>query len=226
MKNPRHNAAKSPPTVITMKHSLSLQSQAFRTPEAKADALLACLADSADHDYIGEPISQLEHALQAAASGSRVGAPDEVVLAALFHDVGHLIAPDAPQMDGLGVVSHEELGAELLLEFGCSENMADLVRCHVEAKRYLCHKNPKYHARLSDASRGTLAWQGGPMTSGEAAAFEDKPTFKHILALRSWDEQAKIVDANVPSLASYRAMLIAHLNRHEATNLRTKTAPS
>jgi 2-amino-1-hydroxyethylphosphonate dioxygenase (glycine-forming) len=199
-----------------MNQTYALQAQEFTTAEAKADALLGYLAESAGHDYIGEPISQLEHALQAAAAGARVGAPDEVVLAALFHDLGHLIAPGAPQMDGLGVVSHEDLGADLLLDFGSSEIMADLVRCHVEAKRYLCYKNPKYLAQLSPASRGTLAWQGGPMTAAGASSFELRPAFKYILALRSWDEQAKIINADVPDLASYRSMLVDHLKRHDA----------
>ena len=61
------------------------------------------------------------------------------------------------------------LADAFLEEHGCSSRVGKLVEAHVQAKRYLCFKNPKYFARLSDASRGTLAWQGGPMSETEAA---------------------------------------------------------
>ena len=124
-------------------------------------------------DYIGEPISQLGHALQCAHWAKKQGADDEVILAALFHDIGHLIDASAPQMDGLGVINHEGLGRAFLEEHGCSERVGKLVEAHVQAKRYLCFKNPKYYARLSEASKGTLAWQGGPMSETEATTLSE-----------------------------------------------------
>lgn len=171
---------------------------------------------AAIHDeYIGEDISQLEHALQCAHWAHKNKAPDEVVLAALFHDIGHLIAPDAPQMDGLGVVDHENIGARFLLENGCSTRMAKLVASHVEAKRYLCHRKPAYYKRLSDASKGTLEWQGGPMNEEQAIAFETSPDFKFFLSLRSWDELAKDPDADVPKIDFYVPMLTQHIETQE-----------
>lgn len=41
-------------------------------------------------DYIGEPVSQIEHMSQTAQQAMAEGFDDEVVLAAFFHDIGHL----------------------------------------------------------------------------------------------------------------------------------------
>jgi predicted HD phosphohydrolase len=67
-----------------------------------------------DSDYIGEPVSQIEHMSQAAELAMAEGFDDEVVLAAFFHDIGHICADSAPNMGGFGVVSHERLGADYL----------------------------------------------------------------------------------------------------------------
>ena len=200
-----------------MSPQIPLDPARYPTNEARARALLRCLQDSTTMDYIGEPISQLEHALQAAACGVLTRASTEVILGALFHDIGHLIAPEAPTMEGRGVVNHEGIGADLLLRFGCSEDVACLVRYHVQAMRYLCFKKPRYLARLSEASLGTLAWQGGPMTTKEAHEFEAHPHFTDILTVRAWDEQAKDPKATVPPLEYYQPLLIQHLNRSHPT---------
>jgi len=144
-------------------------------------------------DYIGEPVSQLEHMSQAAERAIAQGADDEVVVAAFFHDIGHLCVPRtaANNLHGLGTVSHEQIGANFLREKGFPERVAMLVENHVQAKRYLTAKNPDYFARLSDASKKTLEYQGGSMTDEEAARFERSPLFNDSLQLRLWDEEAK-----------------------------------
>ena len=145
-------------------------------------------------EYIGEQVSQLEHAAQAAHFAlEEPGTPEAVVLGALLHDVGHLL-PGLPQMAGdLGVRRHEEYGAEFLRALGLHRDSCAVVRGHVQAKRYLCWRTPAYHAQLSPASRGTLAQQGGPMTEAEATAFEADPLFTAIVKMRTWDEKAKVV---------------------------------
>ena len=182
---------------------------------AAVDEVLGVLAASEAQDYIGEAVSQLEHALQCAHFARQSRADDEVVLAALMHDIGHLLDPDAPSMDGLGVIDHERLGADFLRARGFSETVARLVQGHVQAKRYLTYAKPSYAARLSSASRGTLDWQGGPMSAQEAHIFESDPLFKTILALRTWDERAKEVDLEVSGLGAYRGPMEAHLRRVE-----------
>ncbi|WP_460951063.1 phosphonate degradation HD-domain oxygenase [Pseudomonas marginalis] len=149
-------------------------------------------------DYIGEPVSQLEHMSQAAQLAMAEGVDDEVVLAAFFHDIGHLCGQGGENMDGYGVVSHERLGADYLRRAGFSERMAKLVEYHVQAKRYLTFVQPDYYARLSEASRRTLVYQGGVMSAEEARAFEQDPLCALSLRMRHWDEQAKGV--NVPVL--------------------------
>lgn len=149
-------------------------------------------------DYIGEPVSQIEHMSQAAQRAMAEGFDDEVVLAAFFHDIGHLCGQGADNMGGYGVVSHERLGADYLRRAGFSERMAKLVEYHVQAKRYLTFSQPDYYARLSEASRRTLAYQGGVMSADEAHSFEQDPLCVVSLRMRHWDEQAK--ELNVPVL--------------------------
>lgn len=164
-------------------------------------------------DYVGEAVTQEQHALQAAKFAVDSRSDEETVLAALLHDTGHLIGlqdPTLKQMDGgLGTVDHERLGASWLVSLGFSLKTAELVRRHVDAKRYLCLKNPAYHAKLSEASKGTLIQQGGPMGAEEAAQFEDDPLMDTIIKMRTWDENAKVVDPpfHVPELETYRAMV-------------------
>ncbi len=177
------------------------------------DDLLALLARSKDEPYIGEAVSQLEHALQTADLAARAGAGEALVAAALLHDVGHLGAPpEAPRMSGLGVADHERIGAEILRAAGFEEDVCALVSAHVLAKRWLVLRRPAYRAKLSEASIGTLAHQGGPLSEEEAAAFERMPFFEVALRLRAWDEQAKVVAWSGPDLASYRPLL-RHLLR-------------
>ncbi|WP_447761924.1 phosphonate degradation HD-domain oxygenase [Pseudomonas moraviensis] len=142
-------------------------------------------------DYIGEPVSQLEHMSQAAELAMAEGCDDEVVLAAFFHDIGHLCAEGADNMGGYGVVSHEPLGADYLREAGFSERLARLVEYHVQAKRYLTLREPGYYAQLSEASRRTLEYQGGVMSEAEADAFAADPLCALSLRIRRWDELAK-----------------------------------
>ena len=108
-------------------------------------------------DYIGEPVSQLEHMCQCAQLAEAAGAADDVILAAFFHDIGHLYAVAFPQetiahMDTIGVVDHESLGAAYLLNLGFSEKIASLVKSHVAAKRYLTYHYTEYYNQLSEAS--------------------------------------------------------------------------
>ena len=166
-------------------------------------------AQSGDDAYFGEPITQLEHALQCAQLAEKAGADEETVVAAFLHDIGHLLPPELAggYMDGYGTVDHERLGADFLRARGFSEKVAQLIEHHVNAKRYLVFKNPKYFARLSKASLKTLAFQGGPMTAEEATTFETNPYFNGILQLRTWDEQAKIPGLPTPGINYYLSIV-------------------
>ncbi len=149
-------------------------------------------------DYIGEPVSQLEHMSQSAQLAIDEGYDDEVVLASFFHDIGHICVMQNQDnsMDGYGVKSHEKIGADFLRAKGFPETIAKLVEYHVHAKRYLTYKYPAYYAHLSEASKKTLEFQGGVMHDGEAEAFQKDPLFETSILMRNWDDLAK--EANRP----------------------------
>lgn len=183
-------------------------------PQAAVEQVFALYRAHGDADYIGEPVSQLEHMWQAAALAQAAGAEEEVVLAAFFHDLGHLCTvAEAPSMAGFGVVDHERLGADYLRGHGFSERLARLVESHVQAKRYLTYKYPSYRVQLSVASRATLAFQGGVMSAAEAAAFEQDPDADTMLQLRQWDEQAKVADQPVGNLDFLKELALRHLEQ-------------
>ncbi len=165
-------------------------------------------------NYIGEQISQWEHACQAAMMAQWEGCDDEVILAALLHDIGHLLVlngEEHPQMATCGTMEHEKLGADFLRVRGFSPKVAQLVESHVAAKRYLCFAQPKYYDSLSEASQKTLAFQGGPMTPTEAKQMEQNPLFTTIIRMRSWDEMAKEVDLSLTNVSVFRKMAEKHL---------------
>ncbi|RYY26586.1 MAG: HD domain-containing protein [Sphingobacteriaceae bacterium] len=184
-----------------------------KTPEAIVNEVFALYENFGDEDYIGEPVSQLEHMSQAAALAQAEGFDDEVVLAAFFHDIGHLCADasEAGSMDGMGNIDHEKLGADYLLARGFSARLAALVQGHVIAKRYLTYKYPEYYNKLSEASKTTLDFQGGVMTAEEAAAFELDENAELIIRLRYWDDQAKQTNMPVDNLGDLKSIALKHL---------------
>jgi phosphonate degradation associated HDIG domain protein len=147
-------------------------------------------------DYIGEPVSQLEHMSQSAQLAIEQGSDDEIVLAAFFHDIGHICVAQntSNSMDGYGIKRHEKVGADYLRSKGFPERIAKLVEGHVQAKRYLTYKHEEYYNSLSEASKKTLEFQGGRMSKEEADSFESDPLFETSILMRKWDELAKETD--------------------------------
>jgi putative nucleotidyltransferase with HDIG domain len=175
------------------------------------------LAQAKQREYIGEPVSQLEHALQCAKIALDAVESNEFIAAALFHDIGHLCASEeALKMGSFGIDQHHRIGAQFLAELGFPLQTTQLIEGHVEAKRYLVAKNPRYLKELSPASLETLKMQGGPMTLDELAAFEKNPFFKQMLKLRTYDDRAKELNWSVPPLSFYREMMDLLLVSREA----------
>ncbi len=195
---------------------VTLNTSAAQTPEQVVEEIMTILQSGASYDYIGEPVSQLEHALQCAHRAKNANADDETIVAALLHDIGHLLIHD--DTNGLGAADHEKIGRAYVLEKGFSKKIADLIRGHVDAKRYLTFVNPTYYERLSSASKETLVMQGGPMTEEQALEFEQQPYFKDKLLLRTWDEQSKLLNYIVDSLESYRELLLKVLTLYQAAH--------
>jgi phosphonate degradation associated HDIG domain protein len=157
--------------------------------------------------YFGEAVSQVEHALQAAHFAAEDKAPDELVLAALLHDVGHLLQQTPDDLaDWHTDARHEVIGgAWLAMRF--AREISDPVRLHVPAKRFLCATDPGYVAKLSDASIVTLKLQGGPMSAAEVAKFKAEPFYGQAVQVRRCDDRGKIAGLRTRGLDDYRQML-------------------
>jgi 2-amino-1-hydroxyethylphosphonate dioxygenase (glycine-forming) len=194
--------------------------QQTNTAEQTADEIIELYKNHGNEDYIGEPVSQIEHMCQCAQLAEANGADDETILAAFFHDIGHLVEFEDPNaivdhMDNFGIAEHEKLGRKFLLSKGFSTDVANMVASHVDAKRYLTYKFPEYYDALSEASKQTLVHQGGPMKADEAMDFEADPLCAKYIALRRWDEQAKEMNKPLPSLEIYRQLMIRHLLKQQ-----------
>jgi phosphonate degradation associated HDIG domain protein len=157
--------------------------------------------------YFGEAVSVADPCLQAAYFAQAAKAPDALVVAALLHDIGHLVGAAPDDLDEWTEDAHHELigGGWLAKRFG--PDVAEPVRLHVPAKRYLCTTDPAYFDKLSAASVVTLKLQGGPMTAPEIAAFEAKPYWREAIRVRQWDDEGKIAGLHTPDFSSYAALI-------------------
>jgi phosphonate degradation associated HDIG domain protein len=171
------------------------------------DDVMALFAEHGSNAYFGESVSMTEHALQAAHFAQAAAAPPALVLAALLHDVGHLIEA-VPQdiADWHDDAHHEESGGRWLAARFPAE-VYEPVRLHVPAKRYLCATDTHYFSTLSPASMVTLKLQGGPMTAFEVAKFETQPYHSEAVRIRRWDDQGKIAGLVTANVASYRLLI-------------------
>ncbi len=156
--------------------------------------------------YLGEDVTMSQHMLQCAQLAEQAGADDALIAAALLHDIGHYTSEFPAELALTLDNRHDRAGAAVLAPF-FPERVVACVRHHVAAKRYLCAREPGYHARLSAASQQTLALQGGPMTADEADAFARLAAFDAIVQVRRWDEAAKDPAVQTPPFAHYAACL-------------------
>ena len=106
-------------------------------------------------EYLGEPVTMGQHMLQGATLAEQNEEPDEIVVGALLHDIGHFTSEFGTfSMDDTEDRYHENAGAAVLENFFPSV-ITDCCRYHVAAKRYLCATDPQYFNKLSDAPLGT-----------------------------------------------------------------------
>jgi len=156
--------------------------------------------------YFGEPVSQLEHALQTAFQAEQEGAPNALIAAALLHDIGHLLHKLPEDIADRGVDGrHEQVGAMWLARYFPAA-VTEPIRLHVAAKRYLCSIDTEYKRQLSAASIQSLALQGGPMSDDEVREFEASAYAHEGLRLRQWDDRAKVVELKTPGLPQYQSL--------------------
>ena len=191
-----------------------------QTNELTADNIVEFLASiferRGSEEYLGEPVTVGEHMLQSATIAEQNGQPDEIVVGALLHDIGHFTSEFGTfSMQDTEDRHHEDAGAEVLEEF-FPPVVTDCCRYHVAAKRYLCATKPAYFDRLSEASVHSLNLQGGPMSTDEVAEFERNPNLKEIIAVRYLDEAGKVAGMETPDFWHFatkiQRMVDAHLS--------------
>jgi [1-hydroxy-2-(trimethylamino)ethyl]phosphonate dioxygenase len=193
-----------------LKSTSHVDSEHHRIPNARMwpmtsirDEILDILSNRATHGYGLSGVNQQQHALQAAALAERNGEPASFIVAALVHDIGHMVHdlgedPAANDIDD----KHEELGA-VWLEARFGPDVTEPVRLHVPAKRYLCATDKLYFSYLAPDSVRSLVLQGGPMSADEVRAFETSPHAAAAVRLRRLDEAAKNPRAETPPVAHF-----------------------
>ena len=171
------------------------------------EEILALYRDRGAGAYFGEPVSMTEHGLQAAFFAQEAGAPPALIVAALLHDVGHLVEEvPADLADWSRDAGHERVGGHWLASRFPAE-VSEPVRLHVPAKRYLLATDADYFAQLSPASVVTLRLQGGPMSAPEARRFEAERFHAEAILVRRCDDRGKVAGLKIPPLADYARMI-------------------
>ena len=153
--------------------------------------------------YSGEPVTQLEHALQTAHLAEQSDAGDDLVTACLLHDLGHLLNEQGETPSLRGIDDTHQYFALPFLRGLLPAATLDAIRLHVDAKRYLCFANASYFDKLSADSKRSLALQGGVFTAPQAEAFLAQAGARDAVLLRQWDDLAKQADWRTPSLAHF-----------------------
>jgi phosphonate degradation associated HDIG domain protein len=169
-----------------------------------AAGMLAALIEGKGEGRYGlSDINQREHALQAAWLAERSGCDGALIVAALLHDIGHLVHDFGENPAAEGVDDrHEQIGYDFLRHhFG--PEVTEPVRLHVAAKRYLCATEPDYRGRLSPDSVLSLSLQGGPMDEQEAEVFAALPHASAAVRLRRLDEAAKAIGLVTPPVMHF-----------------------
>ena len=169
------------------------------------DDIEAIFLRRGDEQYSGEPVTQLQHAKQSATLAESAGADDELVTAALLHDLGHLVQDlgETPSLRGVDDL-HQFIALPFLRGL-FSDRVLGAVQGHVDAKRYLCATRPGYLQALSADSQRSLVLQGGVFDAAQAAAFIAQPGAEEAVRLRLWDDQAKSATMVTPPLAHFIA---------------------
>ena len=177
-------------------------------PSEPIETIVRIFNDRGNDRYGVECVSQREHAIQAALLAESAGLDQTQIVAALLHDIGHILYDsDLPKSSDQDLNDfHEAKAYEWLLHhFG--KRVADPVRLHVAAKRYLCTRESDYVKVLSPTSLKSFYDQGGLMSSDELCQFENEPFYREAQMLRRWDDLAKEESKKIPSIENFVPLL-------------------
>ncbi|MFZ6690389.1 phosphonate degradation HD-domain oxygenase [Undibacterium sp. SXout20W] len=160
--------------------------------------IIALFERRGDEQYDGEPVTQLQHALQSAALAEEAGASDELIVAALLHDIGHLLHDIGPTPTSFGKDDVHQYRCLPYMRFLFGDAVLEPIKLHVDAKRYLCAVEPAYYNSLSADSKRSLALQGGVFNREQADEFINRAFAADAIALRRWDDAAKSATKQTP----------------------------
>ncbi|KVO19808.1 phosphohydrolase [Burkholderia ubonensis] len=163
--------------------------------------------------YSGEPVTQLEHALQSGLLAEEAGADDALVAAAFLHDLGHLLNRQGETPSARGIDDLHQYYVLPFLRPLLPDAVLEPIRLHVDAKRCLCRTDAGYFESLSPDSVRSLALQGGVFSEEEAAAFLRRPFAEDALRLRRWDDMAKVEGRATPDLDHYMEIVARQVRR-------------
>jgi phosphonate degradation associated HDIG domain protein len=178
----------------------------------KDDGIIALIADIFERrgaeDYLGEAVTMAEHMLQTATHAQAAGESDALIAAALLHDIGHFTSEFGSYTTADTVDRHHEAAGAAILAEAFPPLVADCVRLHVAAKRYLCATEPAYYDMLSPASQHSLALQGGAMNEAEIARFQNEPFHQEAVRVRRWDDAGKEAGAPTMTFDDFKPLLL------------------
>jgi len=179
--------------------------------EDRVQILFDYLTRHGDEQY-EEDVTQMQHGLQAAYLARSTDQDPEYITAALFHDIGHIIAddPEHPNNPTEENDDHEQIAADCFEDI-FPDKVIEPILLHVVSKRYLCTKHKEYYEKLSEPSRKSFHLQGGSMSEKELSEFESHPHYQAAVRLRTWDDRAKDVTIEVPALETYREVVLQSL---------------
>ncbi|MGI9317663.1 MAG: HD domain-containing protein [bacterium] len=186
---------------------------------ATPSEVIALLKDILDRrgseSYLGEAVTMSEHMLQTAWIAEQAGENPSVIAAALLHDVGHYTSEFDEDFIDIGIDNLHEIAGEKILRSWFPPEVCEVVRWHVDAKRYLCAVETDYFSSLSEASVRTLELQGGPMDEQEVSAFEANPWLDTIIRVRRYDDGAKVPGRKTPELDHYLGLVESVLEQYQ-----------
>ena len=164
--------------------------------------------------YSGEPVTQLEHALQSGALAEEARVGDELVAAAFLHDLGHLLNRQGDTPTERGIDDLHQYFALPFLRPVLPDAVLEPIRLHVDAKRCLCAIDDKYFRQLSADSVRSLELQGGIFSTEDAEAFLAKPYAQDALSVRKWDDRAKQQNRATPDLDHFMGVVERVMRKH------------
>ena len=160
-------------------------------------------AQKGAEQYTGEPVTQLEHALQTAMQAENEDADDALVTAALLHDLGHMLHDLGETPTERGIDDVHQYRAIPFLRGLFPDDVLGAISLHVDAKRYLCATRSGYFEGLSEDSKRSLKLQGGIFSPSEAEAFVARRGAEGAVRLRIWDDLAKTAGLETPPLSHF-----------------------